>query len=104
MRTVKKAELFEVSPVGQPAYPQNLSTLLRNAPTAIRERLLRDNGEIEECSCFCEYCSSQRDMDDDADAYHNDCTADTRCELCNEDTDGERSLLVTLINRRRTIL
>lgn len=86
LRTVRKAFLYEVSPVSVPAYPANEASL-RNLPQSLRDRIkLRDADGIANaddsdadanddydsvlCECSCSECRSEN---------HADCTAKTRC-------------------------
>ncbi len=107
LRTVNKAILWEVSPVGVPAYTANDTSLLRNAPAAIRAKLTkRDDDVADECDCDCDNCE---DADDDATSH--DCTNENeRCTLNDaenafeSDTDDERSLLHSIVLKKLALL
>ncbi len=104
LRTVNKALLWEVSPVGVPAYSANDTSLLRNAPAAIRTKLLKRDDV--ECDCACDNCT-----DADEDAKSHDCTnEEQRCALYDpenafeSDTDDSRSLVSSIILKKLALL
>jgi len=84
-RTVLKAELFDVSPVTFPAYPDATSGVrasLRSAPAAIRAKLKRDDDD-EDIPHDPDYDGDQDDDEDD-DECRCDCRGcrDGYCALC----------------------
>jgi HK97 family phage prohead protease len=90
LRTVRKALLFEVSPVSVPAYPSNEASL-RNAPaaiaTAIRERLIRDADGIADA----DDSDAGTDMECTCDPMQ-DC--DEQCSLCREAREAGHTVCV----------
>lgn len=116
LRTVKRAILFEVSPVSVPAYPANEASI-RNAPKAIRDQIVGqmpketydpnfDLASSTDCDCRCERC-----IDDDCANCENERCDDERCATrgckqqqgISEDDAGERSRLLTSLLLRRTL-
>ncbi len=104
LRTVNKAILWEVSPVGVPAYIANDTSLLRNAPALIRAKLTKRDDLV--CECDCDNC-----VDADDDATSHDCeNEDERCALYDpenafeSDTDDERSLLHRIVLKKLALL
>ena len=78
LRTIRKADLWEVSPVSVPAYSANASSIresIKNAPTAIQEAILRDADGIADAD------------DSDADEDTSDDELECTCSLdeCKED-------------------
>lgn len=105
VRTVNKALLYEVSPVGCPAYSANAAGL-RNAPAAIRAALKRDSeqdedsNEDEPCACTCAACSEDRAC---SRCTRSDCDSQqcTECPAQGVEDTGERSHLLLLTLQRR---
>jgi hypothetical protein len=103
VRTVKKAELVDCSPVTFPAYPQatsGLRSLPADMPTEVRSRISARATEPE-CGCDCEQCGagscgicSNEDCDDDS-CFSAGCTQQDRSANPGEthgiDKDDDRS-------------
>ena len=108
LRTVRKANLYEVSPVSVPAYPSNAASL-RSAPADIREKLLkRDADGIADadesdatCDCDCENC-----LDDNCESCSAPRCDDTRCldRNCPMQETASRSHLLTIIQRKLALI
>ncbi len=114
IRTVLKANLFDVSPVVFAAYPDatvgTRGAALRNAPADVRAKLTRkdvidaiidgdDDADGDDpsdddtnCGCDCDECE-----DDDCENCSNPDCEDERCELCAMQT---RAAHLDLIARR----
>jgi HK97 family phage prohead protease len=86
IRTVLKAELFDVSPVTFPAYPDATSGVrasLRNAPAALRSKVKRDDLDDD---TVCDPDSPDYDPDADCDEDRDsDCACD--CAECSSDAE-----------------
>jgi hypothetical protein len=104
LRTIRKANLYEVSPVSVPAYSANVAGIrasIQNAPAAIRERLLRDADGITDadCDCDCDSCT----QDDCENCSTEDCDSE-RCLDCPNQEAASRSHLLTVITRKLSLI
>jgi HK97 family phage prohead protease len=108
LRTVRKALLFEVSPVSVPAYPSNAASL-RNAPAAIREKLLRDADGIADaddsdatCDCTCDACEADNCEECSAPQCEDTRCLDRNCPM--QEAASERHLLTSIIQRKLALI
>jgi HK97 family phage prohead protease len=92
-RTIKQADLFDVSPVTYPAYPTT-SVEARSNAEALKELKINkrdeDSDETDEetaCSCRCRACYSAEC--EECDKHINDCIADNCDHELNDDDEGD---------------
>jgi HK97 family phage prohead protease len=93
-RTIKQADLFDVSPVTYPAYPTT-SVEARSNAEALKELKINkrdeDSDETDEeelaCSCRCRACYSAEC--EECDKHINDCQADNCDHEADTDDDDE---------------